>query len=396
MPIRKRAVLTVAAVLATASAPALALDYQVHGSAAQGFVLSDGNNYFGDSTHGSFEYYEGALNGTIKPLSSLLLSAQVVARDAGATDDGKLRLDYAFADYGFLSGRDGNAGLRLGRVKNSYGLFNDARDVIFTRPGVLMPSVYDETLGARALLFSSDGVQPYGGMTVGDHYLSAVATYAPDQNLSGRQKESIAPSSPGDLKLRDFYLTRLQDEWAEAWTAALSYLHGDVRSDADPANSFDFDFRLYVLSFRYSAPTFSLTSEYALTDFSGSATFSGFTSNFTGKSDSIYLQGDYFLSPAWALRARWDSAFKDRNDRSGNSSTSTCATNFNTGITDPHNCFAHDFSVGANWQSGAHWGIWGEYHLIDGLSTASARDNTPPAPSDPHWSLFLLMAAYRF
>jgi hypothetical protein len=377
-----RSVTFAAAVGALLAPPAMALDYQVHGSLAQGFILSEGNDFYGPSTDGSFQYYEAALNGVVKPMSQLLLSAQVIARDAGATDDGMPRLDYAFLDYEYVSGSTGDAGVRLGRVKNSYGLYNDSRDVIFTRPGVLMPSTYFESSGARAMLFSSDGLQPYGALTLGGHYLSVLGTYAPDATLDHRQAERLGLE--GKVDLEDFYMGRVQDEW-DGWTGALSYLHGVLEFEFPPGTLDSIDFQVYVLSARYNAARFSVTSEYSLTDTAG--TFGPLP--FHGTSDAAYVQGDYFLTPEWSLMARWDSSFVNRNDRSGDE----CQVNF--APADRHNCFAHDLTLGASWKSASHWGVWGEYHRVDGLATASQRDNGFMA-SDTHWSMLVLMGAYRF
>lgn len=379
-----------ATAIAAATLPAQALEWQVHGSLAQGYVLSEGNNYYGPSrTGGSLQFYEAAVNGSVKPLPQLLLSGQVLARDAGVTDDGKPRLDYAFAGYDFLADRSFDAGLRLGRVKNAYGLYNDARDVVFTRPGVLMPSTYFEATGARALLFSSDGVQPYAGLELGDHYLTAQFTFAPNKTLSGAEARRL--NLQGDTRLKRFYFARIADD-GDRWTAAASYMHGYMEFELPPGTRNELGFQIYMLSGRYNAETFSVSAEYQLTDFRG--TFGG--SALDNKSDGAYLQGDYFLTPQWSLMARWDSSFSDRNDRRGTDAASTCSANFSTGTIDRHNCFAHDFVLGTSWKSPVHWGVWGEYHLIDGLATADARDNTPPAPNDPHWSMFLLMAAFRF
>lgn len=361
--------------LATAVAsPAQALEYQVHGFLAQGFVLSEGNDFYGDSTDGSFKFYEAGLNGAISPLPSLLISAQVMARDAGVTDDGKPRLDFAFADYSIVASPAGQAGVRAGRVKNFFGLYNATRDVVFARPGVLLPSGYYDAQGARSLLFSSDGVQAYGGFNWGEHYTSLVASYALTDELTYEPTDAF-----DDLTLNDFLVARLQDEVGGGrWTHALSYLHGRLGYGSFGA----FDFDLYQLSARYSGDRFTVTTEYGLSTFDGGG--------FHGSGDNLYLQGDYLLTPAWGLMARWDSTFSDRNDRDGDD----CTDDFGF-PTDRHQCFAHDFSVGANWKSQRHWGAWAEYHLVDGLATVNDAENAGNTP-EAHWSMLLLMAAYRF
>jgi hypothetical protein len=392
--LRRAAVCWLAAGATICVGPARALDYQVHGFLAQGFVLSEHNDFYGDSTGGSFEFYEAGLNGTIKPLPSLLVSAQVLARDAGATDDGKPRLDYGFLDHTF-PGASGDAGVRAGRVKNPYGLYNDTRDVVFARPGVLLPqSVYFESQGARSLLFASDGLQAYGGFTRGEHYTSLVATWAPDKTLRDDEAERLIGDSAddGDVRIEDFHFARLLTDWNGGHvTTALSYVHGllDFRPDAGVPLDYGLRFTLYTLSARYSGRRFSVTSEYGLTDSRGTFETGGPPAHFDAKSEGIYVQGDWLLTPAWTVIARWDSTFSNRNDRDGDA----CSTGF--GAADRHQCFAHDASLGARWHSPQHWGVFAEYHYIDGLATASARDNEGDTLR-PHWSMLVLMAAYRF
>src|ERR1700754_4200157 len=76
------------------SGSAGAIDYQGHGYAAQGFVLSSHNDFFGDSTDGSFNYYEAGINAAVQVRPNLSFAAQAAIRDAGISDDGSFRLDY--------------------------------------------------------------------------------------------------------------------------------------------------------------------------------------------------------------------------------------------------------------------------------------------------------------
>src|SRR5918997_2053653 len=96
-----RASVALAAICFCASADAF--DYQVHGYVAQGFVLSEDNDFFGDSTDGSFDYYEAGINAAVQVTPTLLFAAQAAVRDAGISDDGTARLDYALADYRLMS-----------------------------------------------------------------------------------------------------------------------------------------------------------------------------------------------------------------------------------------------------------------------------------------------------
>jgi hypothetical protein len=50
--------------------------------------------------------------------------------------------------------------------------------------------------------------------------------------------------------------------------------------------------------------------------------------------------------------------------------------------------------AGASWRYGEHWGVWGEYHWIDGTVLLQRLENTQPVAD--HWSLIMLMAGYKF
>ncbi len=111
----------------------LRIDYQIHGYAAQGFVLSSHNDFFGDSTDGSFDYYEAGINAAVQVQPNLTFAVQAAVRDAGISDDGAVRLDYAVADYRVLSEATAQAGLRAGKVKNPLG--STTRPATWSSPG---------------------------------------------------------------------------------------------------------------------------------------------------------------------------------------------------------------------------------------------------------------------
>lgn len=380
-----------AALLALLTAPARAMDYQIHGFAAQGFSLSQGNNYFGDSTHGSTDFYELGLNGTASLTPNLLISAQGLMRRAGATDTEGLRLDYAQIDYRFLSMADCQSGIRLGRVKNPFGFYNDTRDVVFTRPGITLPdSVYLESDGLRSILFSRDGAQLYGAMQLGDHDLSLVGNFELDSRLSGREQTQIFAGNnlPVEIDLRNFRVARLQDDWnGGRLKFALSYLHGGLvvepTAQAQVQGHLDADF--YVASIRYNARSYAITGEYLLMQTRTELNIAPPTSV---AGDGFYLQGEYRFLPKWTALGRYSAGFADRHDRSGERYAAQ------TGV-DRYSRFSHDETVGLNWQPDAHWGIWAEFHLVQGTSLVPQIDNLGRTKAD-HWNLFQLMAGYRF
>ncbi|MGH9892346.1 MAG: hypothetical protein ACREA0_10255, partial [bacterium] len=135
---------------------------QVHGFLSQGYILTSSNRVFGHSEgDGSLDFIEAGINASWTPLPRLQFAVQPLFRRAGAGHDSDFELDFALMDYALLSTEDRQLGFRLGRIKNPVGLYNDTRDVAFTRPSILLPeSIYLDSL--REVFVSADGAQVYG------------------------------------------------------------------------------------------------------------------------------------------------------------------------------------------------------------------------------------------
>jgi len=384
-------------VLATlvACAPALAVEYQVHGYAAQGFVYSDDNNFFGESSDGSFNYYEAGLNASVQVRPNLLFSAQAAIRDAGISDDGTLRLDYALADYRLLENLDSSVGLRVGKVKNATGFYNETRDVIFTRPSILLPSVYADNQNQRSLVFTGPGAQVYGRKMLGRHELSATGTASIERNVRKSDERllvRLAGGIPFDLRIKDSWNAQIMDSLnGGAWQLAVSHFFGTFTLSTPETIGLagEFDVSISTVSIRYNAEKLTLTTEYALNPNRNVVTLNGARLLETHiVADGAYLQGEYRINPRWRAMARYDASFIDRRDRNGREFAAANPT------ADRKSRMSRDFMLGLSWNDGEHWGVWGEAHWIDGTRILQALENPGPSHAD-RWSLFMLMAGYR-
>ena len=129
----------------------------VHGFVSQGFMLSSSNNYLTNSRRGSFELTEVGINFTKTITDDLSVGMQLFMRDLGPIGNYKPVFDWAYLDYHF---RDW-LGLRAGRTKLPFGLYNDQADIDAARVPVLLPqSVYPTT--ARDYLLAQTGFELYG------------------------------------------------------------------------------------------------------------------------------------------------------------------------------------------------------------------------------------------
>jgi hypothetical protein len=376
------------------SGSAAAVDYQIHGYAAQGFVLSSHNDFFGDSTDGSFDYYEAGINAVLQVQPNLTFAVQAAVRDAGISDDGAVRLDYAVADYRVLSEATSQAGLRAGKVKNALGFYNETRDVVFTRPSILLPSVYSDNQNQRSLIFTAPGAQVYGGAFVGQHELTFTGTVNAERDVrESDERLLVSLTVPSDLRIGDSWNLQVMDSIdGGKWQLAYSYFAGQFRLSTAPEINLvgRFDVDLNVFSARYNAERFTVTAEYVLVDNDNRLTFMG--TPFLHQrvaADSGYLQAEYRVRSNWTLMARMDGFYRDRHDRSGRDFAAA-----NPGV-DRRSQFAHDFTIGVNWRPDEHWGVWAEHHWINGTATLQPLENPPPV-RDQRWSMLMLMAGYKF
>lgn len=388
--VRVRLAAALAAICCSGSAGAV--DYQIHGYAAQGFVLSSHNDFFGDSTDGSFDYYEAGINAAVRIQPNLSFAIQAAVRDAGISDDGSVRLDYAVADYRVLSETNVQAGLRFGKVKNALGFYNETRDVVFTRPSILLPSVYSDNQNQRTLIFTSPGAQAYGATVLGQHELSFTGTFNAERDVRKNDERLLVELTvPFDLRVGDSWNLQVMDSIdGGRWQFAYSHFGGQFRMSTEIDLSGRFDVDLNVFSARFNAERVTLTAEYVLIDNDNRLTYLG--APFLRQrvaADSGYLQVEYRLGSNWAVMSRLDSFYRDRHDRSGHAFAAA-----NPGI-DRRTQFSHDFTVGIHWRPDQHWGFWAEHHWINGTAILQALENPPPLRHQ-RWSMLMLMAGYKF
>jgi len=161
-----RFVLAVSALALVASRPAAAAELslpgelgqlQVHGFISQGFLYTTDNNYLANTSRGSFEFTELGLNFTLQPMDRLTLGLQIFSHDLGPIGDYRATLDWYSVDYHWQDW----LGVRAGRVKLPFGLYNDISDVDSARTAILLPqSIYPAQ--NRDFLLAQTGFELYG------------------------------------------------------------------------------------------------------------------------------------------------------------------------------------------------------------------------------------------
>lgn len=150
------------AVTSFASAAVTWHNVQIGGFVSQGYLKSDNNNYPVDTTDGTFDFREYAVNASTTFGSHFRLGAQVFGQKLGKYGNDKPILDWALADYNFCQ----QFGIKVGRLKYPRSLHSDVLDADVLRPFIFLPqSMYDSRL--RDFQASFDGGMIYGNVGAG-------------------------------------------------------------------------------------------------------------------------------------------------------------------------------------------------------------------------------------
>lgn len=370
---------------------------QVHGFATQGYLNSTGNNnVFGNSNQdsGTFGFREVGLNASMQLRPNLLISAQGLHRHAGQGSQ-DIRLDYGLIDYKMFSGENSHFGIRLGRIKNPLGFYNETRDVAHTRPSIMLPqSIYfDRT---RNLAMAADGGHVYGETRTsqGDfsYQFGIVMPY-----VSGPTTEAAVFGSDraGHLTSQVSYIGRGMYEYDGgrirlAVSGAQTNIGYSPGTDILGAGSVQFT--PMIFSAQYNAERWSLTSEYAIRH----TVVGNFTHlpNAATTGESYYFQGIYRFTPKWEGIVRYDALYTNRDDRHGHAYAAVSPTR------DAHSRFAKDLTSGIRWNITPSFMLAAEHHYINGTAWLAPLDNPGASSLAGHhaqfWHLFAVQGAYRF
>jgi hypothetical protein len=161
-------------------------DIEVHGFVSQGAIKSFRNNFLVPKTkRGSFDLTEAAINFTKTVTDRLRLGVQLFGGGFVPTGAYNAKLDWFYLDYRWKDW----LGIRAGRVKLPFGLYNEINDVDQARLPVLLPqSTYP--VANRNFLLAQTGFELYG-------YLSSDSAGALEYRLYGGTIVFDVPATPG-------------------------------------------------------------------------------------------------------------------------------------------------------------------------------------------------------
>ena len=394
---------------------------QVHGFASQAMFLTSGNNMFGPSiSNPSFAFTELGINGSWSPIPNLRFSMQILSRRAGDWHNGTPVIDFGLMDYSFNFKEDYRIGFRAGRVRQPYGLYNDTRDVAFTRPSILLPqSIYfegtrDYTISADGLLIYGESRKPWGNLTL---ELFGGYERTDDQDT---QYSFLLEQLPGSLQPNPGFIGRLNYESYDgnlrlALSGAYTSMnYKSTHSLYEPSGG-TIAFNPIVLSAQYNTEDWTFTSEYSPNYFNRSGlgiNQIGINRDFNIFGQSYYFQTAYRFAPKWELMARYDAMYPNGNDENGNAfesnaiadvlqfaksnSLDSSQTAFAVSQVPPaFTQFAKTWTVGIRYDISPSMMIRAEYDYINGTAWASNEANKDRTLRQ-YWDMFGFLVSLRF
>jgi hypothetical protein len=367
----------------------------VHAFVSQGFIKSTDNQYLAKSKRGSFEFSEVGVNLTRALGDNLRVGVQFFTRDLGPIGNYRARFDWFNLDYHFFDW----LGVRAGRTKLPYGLYNETSDIDAARVPVLLPqSVYPTA--SRDALLAQTGIELYG-------YIALGAAGALDYRLyGGTLYLDLGDSSTarfGNLEVpyvigaRAMWLTPLPGLQLGGTVQALRFdgvytpsgpgdptLAGLAQGRLIPADyagpiAFRIPARFWLASLEYSLGDLSLASEYGRTLADIDITVPGPASPPVQTSESFYVMGSYRVAPWLNPGAYYSIRFPDVNDRHG------------------REAYQHDVALTLRFDLTQNWLLKVETHYMHGTAGLDAALNgAAPSTLEKDWAVLLLKTTAYF
>lgn len=398
---------------------ALAADPQFSGYVSQGVIYSGDNPFYDDDTGTNFNLRELGLNASWNVSDRLRFAGQLISRKAGDLEDGDPKIDFLLMDYQFLVTEQARAGVRLGRVKNQYGLYNTTRDIPHGRPGVFVPqSVYFDSM--RDALLSSEGVNLYLNLSTNFADFSFnVQKGREDLDNNAIEYQLFQQDAPGDVDSIDFEGLKITMEpralpglVAGITLIDLSLEYGDYPALAlsqvsvasamsslltNPSNyallltNQQLELLMSLYSVQYAWKDWILTGEYLNIDIDIENLKLLYIPLPGKKETSIggYLQLEWLASNQLSAYLRYEELYYRDTDKDGKKYALETGGNalgvYNKALT-----------LGARWYFTPDLSLTAEYSANEGAAFINGQPEEDYSSLEENWDMFILQMSYHF
>ncbi|MBU0992136.1 MAG: hypothetical protein KJ737_06545 [Proteobacteria bacterium] len=367
---------------------------ELHGFVSQGYLKSTDNNYLGNTKKGSYEFNEIGINIATQLTDDFSFGIQFVSFDMGDFGNNDLGVDWAQLDYNW---RDW-LGFRAGKIKLPFGLYNRKRNADMLRTGIIFPqSAYPE--GMREFVVglygaSFHGTKPIGALGYLDYELyCGTINLSTDnmyvQELMYRYKEQLEIFGI-DISLADIIINHMEGGML-TWNTPVNGLRfgatdimgkGEVVLDT---LSVDVSLKeISTLSMEYDIRSVTFSSEYMRMKIH--TDMAGFEKNKT-EMEGWYAEIAWQATDWFALGTSYGVYYPDSKDKDGSGLEKKGDRDFFG--------WQKDFTISTKLNVSEYWCIKFETHFINGLGSASLKDN-PADKAEEDWVLFAVKTSLNF
>ena len=201
---------------------------------SQSLVHSSDHNFLSQSDDAvSVDLWEAGALFSTKLYKELGFSGQILGRKVSEASGDDVRVDYAFLSLPLYTKNDLQLTGRLGRIRSSYGFYNETRDIPHTRTGIFMPQsvYYDRT---RNSFYSADGIEFFVSKGFDEKQLS-FQVFLSKPVVDDDELKEASELNPSNLDGDKSLLAKLAyGSEFEGWRAALTYYRPEYTIDVNP------------------------------------------------------------------------------------------------------------------------------------------------------------------
>ncbi|MEO8979843.1 MAG: hypothetical protein ABI548_09730 [Polyangiaceae bacterium] len=381
-----------------------ALPVEVHGFVSQGFLKTTENNYLAASKRGSFEFSEVALNFSKNLTDRMRVGMQLFTHDLGPLGNYRTRFDWFYLDYRFWDW----LGVRAGRTKLPFGLYNESSDIDAARVPILLPqSMYP--VSNRDYLLAQTGAELYGTVPLGaagalEYRLYGGTVFFDTADATTALTNVTVPFILGGRLMWQTPLDglqlggsvqklRIEAEVPAAQVAQLQ-ISGALPAAFTGALPIRVPALLGVASAEYSAHDLLVAAEYSRWRVSIESPVPAFATEAT-TSERFYLMSSYHVRPWFSPGLYYSVLFPDVSDRPGlRAPVGQPAAAPPAGRA----AYQHDLAVTLRFDVNPYWIVKLEGHRMHGTAglTSSLNDNASLSSLTKDWGVFLVKTTAYF
>lgn len=364
---------------------------EFHGFVSQGFMKTSQNNYLTQSQRGSFEFNEVGLNLTKEFGDRLRVGMQLFMRDLGPIGNYKPQFDWFYLDYQFFDW----LGLRAGRIKIPFGLYNEINDVDAARQAILLPQSMYPTQNRDYLLaqtgFELYGRTPYSKLGSLEYRAYGGTIYLDSSSQPNLDKVDIPYVFGGRLMWETaldglrmgatYQALNIQADFVlDAATLAYFQAAGALGPGATERTPIHLPVQMGVASVEYAAHDLLISAEY-------SRWYAKLTSDVADAipptkaiNERMYVMASYQITPWFSPGAYYSLWFPDTTNRKGPAQQQ------------------HDVALSLRFDPMEHWLVKVEGHYMNGTASLNQELNggTPNSQLTNDWLLFMLKTTAYF